>query len=114
MTTCKRWWESDTDLCDGELCETAYNCRGNTCDGFIRTCRDVDTAEAIAGGIIAVIIICVIIFCCCLPCIIFFCCIAPAMREKRVNTAKEVRKAMETQNSSQMQMNQQMMQMQMM
>ena len=91
--------------CDGELCDSASQCKGNRCEGWIKTCKTVDPGEALAGGIIAAIIIGVIIFCCCLPCIIFFCCIRPRNKE---NGAKEVRKAMESSNQSQMQMNQQM------
>ena len=41
-----------------------------------------------------------------MPCIIFFCCIRP--NYKKDSGAKEMRKAMESQNASNMQLNQQM------
>ena len=40
-------------------------------------CRNVDAGEALAGAVIALIVVGVLIFCCFLPCIIYFCCIKP-------------------------------------
>ena len=100
---CNDYW-ADKNRCDGQLCDNASQCKGNVCDGLIRTCKTRSTEDAIAGGIIAAIVIGVLVFCCCLPCIIFFCCIKP--RDKSGEKAlKEARKAMESQNQSNAQMN---------
>ena len=89
------------DRCDGVLCGNAGECRGDRCDWF--QCKTTSPEEALAGGIIAAIVIGVIIFCCCLPFWIFWCCFR-AGASSGEKALKESRKAMEAQNAQNAQM----------